>query len=109
MEMRPVGLEELDPAVIVPAIRARASSSMRKVNMLMRQVSGSFAGSDPIAFFCECRTPTCYSVVWMSAPVFDANVGDSAEWLLADDHDPSGPPPMQQTAPQDSIAGSMFP
>jgi len=98
MEMRPVALEEFDPAVIVPAVGARASSSMREVNMLMRQVSGSFAGSDPIAFFCECRIPTCYSVVWMSAPAFDANVVDSAAWLLAEDHDPSGPPPMKQTA-----------
>jgi hypothetical protein len=97
MEMRPVGLQELDPVVDVPVVGTRASSSMREANMLMRQVSGSFARSDPIAFFCECRIPTCYSVVWMSAPVFDANVEGGAEWLLSHDHEPSGPRPMKQT------------
>jgi hypothetical protein len=96
MEMRPAGLEEFDPAVNVPAVGARASSSMREVNMLMRQVAGSFTHSDPIAFFCECRIPTCYSVVWMSAPVFDEKVVASAEWLLADNHEPSGPPLMKR-------------
>lgn len=87
MEMRPVGSEEFDSAVVVGAVGLRESSLMRNVNMLMRRLSGSFSLSDPIAFFGECRIPSCYSVVWMSTPVFDAEVMDSSEWLLAERHD----------------------
>jgi hypothetical protein len=97
MEVRPVGFEGFDSAFVVAAVTLRESSSMRDVNIRMRQVSGSFALSDPIAFFCECRVPTCYSVIWMSARVFDAHVAGSAEWLLAEHHERSERHPKKQT------------
>ena len=103
MEMHPVGLEGFDSAVILAPVTPRESRSMRKVNMLMRQASGSPALSDPVAFLCECQIPTCYSVVWMSALAFDTNAADGTGWLLADGHEPSGPHPtpgpLHQTAP----------
>jgi hypothetical protein len=83
----------------------RASSSMRSVNTSMRQVSGSFALADPIAFFCECGIPGCYSVVWMSALSFDATVEDRTGWLLADAHTPSQPWPMEEP----SSGATLFP
>lgn len=67
---------------VVVSSEVRASSSMRKVNASMREVSGSFALADPIAFFCECAIPSCYSVVWMSASSFDAAVEGRTDWLL---------------------------
>jgi len=69
----------------------RDSGSMRNMNTGMREVSNSFALSDPIAFFCECQTATCYSVVWMSAAAFDANIRDRTGWLLTTGHEPSAP------------------
>lgn len=74
----------------------RASSSMRSINRSMRQVSGSFALADPIAFFCECEISSCYSVVWMSAASFDANVERRGGWLLAAAHTPSQLGPLEE-------------
>jgi len=67
----------------------RESSSMRTINTTMRELSGSFAHSEPIAFFCECRNPKCFSVVWMTADVFDATIGGHTDWMLLDEHEPS--------------------
>ena len=68
---------------------ARESSSIRTVNTTMRELSGSFTGSEPIAFFCECRNPHCFSSVWMSASVFDATVAGHTGWMLLEGHEPS--------------------
>jgi hypothetical protein len=89
MGMHVVDSTEFDSAAVPVAVRE--SSSMRNVNESMRQVSGSFALADPIAFFCECEIPACYSVVWMSASSFDAMVTRQTGWLLAETHKPSMP------------------
>lgn len=67
----------------------RESRSMRHVNRSMRAVSGSFALSDPIAFFCECKSATCYSPVWLSAADFDAIESSGSGWFLEEGHEPS--------------------
>ena len=72
------------------ALRAmRESSIMRSVNRGMREVSGVFALPNPIAFFCECDNPTCYSVVSISAGAFDEAVENDSGWLLVEGHQPS--------------------
>ena len=64
---------------------------MRTVNTTMRELSGSFARPEPIAFFCECRDPTCFGAVWMLADVFDATVVGHRGWMLLERHEPSAP------------------
>jgi hypothetical protein len=82
---------EMNAATLASAVQAtmRESSSMRTVNTNMRDVSAPLALSDPIAFFCECGSPSCYSPVWMSAEVFDATVAGHSEWMLLAGHQPS--------------------
>jgi hypothetical protein len=86
------------------AARARESSSIRTVNATMRELSGSFTGSEPIAFFCECRNSNCFASVWMSASVFDATVAGHTGWMLLEGHEPSalwhtrGFPPLPETS-----------
>jgi hypothetical protein len=75
-------------ATAVPLAR-RSSSLVHAVNGNLRVLSGTFLRSDPIAFFCECRDPTCYAPVWMSAAAFDAEVTGSTTWLLSEGHEPS--------------------
>lgn len=89
-------VDSVEPDSVVASDTVRASSSMRSVNTSMRQVSESFALADPIAFFCECAIPSCYSVVWMSASSFDATVEDRTDWLLAETHTPSRPRPVEE-------------
>jgi hypothetical protein len=67
----------------------RESTSMRTVNTTMRELSGSFARSEPIAFFCECRDPTCFGAVWMTRDMFDATVAGHTDWMLLEGHEPS--------------------
>jgi hypothetical protein len=71
----------------------RDSGSMRRVNSSMREVTGAFALPDPIAFFCECASLTCYAVVWMAALDFDAYSNDGQGWLLSPGHAPSSVEP----------------
>lgn len=84
-------------------VALRASSLMRSVNSNMRQISGALTESELLPFFCECRTPTCYSVVWMSVAAFDAKVATAGGWMLLNDHEPSAlwhrrdPLPTRQT------------
>ena len=66
----------------------RDSNLMRSVNTNLRQRSETLAVDEPIAFFCECASPNCYSPLWMSAMVFDARLTQPA-WLLHDGHEPS--------------------
>ena len=75
-------------SVAVP-VAVRTSSSMRTINMTMRDLSGSFRRSEPIAFFCECDSPTCFSAVWMSPDVYDATVASHTGWMLLEGHEPS--------------------
>jgi hypothetical protein len=72
----------------VPAA-ARRSSLMRAVNLTMRELSGSFQRSEPIPFVCECDNLICFSVVWMSADVFDAAVAGHTGWVVVEGHEPS--------------------
>lgn len=86
------------PGSSAVASGVRESSSMRKVNRGMRAVSGSFALSDPIAFFCECQIPTCNSAVWISSADFDAIMSRPSGWLLVEGHEPSTPWPTVDVA-----------
>ena len=68
------------------------SGSMRRINPSKREVTGSFALSDPIAF-CECATLNCYVVVWRAYVGFDANTSDRRAWLVCPGHEPSSAEP----------------
>ena len=85
-----MGTQVTEPTEVGLMVAAcRDSSAMRDVNKSMRRMSGSFALADPIAFFCECELPSCYSAVWMSAEGFDATVTNGATWLLTETHNAS--------------------
>jgi hypothetical protein len=99
--------------VSAPApVALRASNLMRSVNSSMRQISGTLTECELLPFFCECRTPTCYSVVWMSVGAFDAKVATERGWMLLDGHEPSAlwhrqdPLPTRQTARSRSASPS---
>jgi hypothetical protein len=83
-----VGRQRTASLALPPAVRE--SSSMRTVNTTMRELSRSFPGSEPIAFFCECHSPSCFSAVWVSPDVFDATVAGHRDWMLLEGHRPSG-------------------
>jgi len=54
--------------------------------MHLRQLAGSLALSEPVAFLCECQSTTCYSPIWMSRAAFDAAV-DRPGLLLLEGHE----------------------
>jgi len=83
----------------------RESSSMRAINTTMRELSGSYARSEPIAFFCECLNPYCFSVVWMRADVFDATIAGHTGWMLLEAHRPSAPRQRELYRPRPGRAG----
>ena len=85
METLHSGSDRLDPVAV--AVH-RSSSLMHSVNSNLRALSSTFVRSDPIAFFCECRDPSCYAAVWMSVAAFDAAAAGTS-WLLSDGHEPS--------------------
>jgi hypothetical protein len=91
MERLHIDSDEQRPGAVGTAVplAPRSSTLMHAVNGNLRVLSGTFLPSDPIAFFCECRDPTCYAAVWMSAAAFDAEVTGSTTWLLSEGHEPS--------------------
>jgi hypothetical protein len=102
MEARLVDSDSLGPLVARTA--RRDSSLMHTVNSNVRQRSEALAGSEAIAFFCECQSPSCYAPVWLTAAEFDEQFADG--WLLLDGHVASGlwhrrePLPTRRTARQ---------
>ena len=90
----------------VPAA-ARTSSSMRTVNMTMGDLSGSFRRSEPIAFFCECDSPICFSAVWMSPEVYDATVAGHTDWMLLERREPSALWHMSERPPTSGTGGAL--
>ena len=72
------------------SVAVRTSGLMRSVNMNLRQLAGSLAPSELVAFFCECQSTTCYAPIWMSRAVFDAAV-DRPSLLLLEGHEGQGP------------------
>ena len=88
-------------------LELRESSLMRGVNSNLRHASDSFAHSDPIIFFCECRTPGCYSPIPMSSEAFDRTVANARGWLLIEGHEPSTPWEPPEPFPARVITGSM--
>lgn len=78
----------MEDRLVHPSSR-RDSNLMRSVNTNLRQRSETLAADEPIAFFCECARPSCYSPLWMSATVFDGKLTDQPGWLLHDGHEPS--------------------
>ena len=60
---------------------------MRKVNNNLRHLSEPSAHSEPVAFFCECQNPSCYSPVWISLAAYDAIVEDRRAWLPLESHE----------------------
>lgn len=67
-------------------VALRTSELMRSVNRNLRQLAESLALSEPVAFFCECQSATCYSPIWMSRAAFDAAVEGGL--LLLEGHGP---------------------
>jgi len=84
MEVHPAPSAQPDAATSGP----RKARLMAEVNSRLRQLAGTLAHSDPIAFFCECSRPDCYAVVWMSSVSFDATATGRAGWLTAEGHEP---------------------
>jgi len=63
---------------------------MRRTNIRLRQLLlDAFAETDPIAFFCECRSVTCFSVIWKTGAAFDATEASQSGWLLCEGHEAS--------------------
>jgi len=61
---------------------------MRDVNRNLRHLSENLGPLEPVAFFCECQSPTCYSAIWMSVAAYDATLTDRESWLLLAGHEP---------------------
>ena len=87
MEARPVQPDEPDSPPAPASLRD--SNLMRSVNNNLRQRSEALPAAEPIAFFCECGSPTCYAPIWMTVASFDARVEDRPGWLLHTGHEPS--------------------
>jgi hypothetical protein len=94
MQASPADSNDLSAAPTV----VRPSNLMRSANRNLRDLSSRLLHSEPIAFFCECRSPECFSIIWMSELAFDATVSDSAAWLLVEGHEPSEPGPASPAA-----------
>lgn len=71
------------------SVPPRDSNLMRSVNTNLRRRSDALTGDEPVAFFCECRSPSCYAPIWMSSEAFDAKLNDEPGWLLHESHEPS--------------------
>lgn len=69
----------------------RASSLMRAVNTNLRSLSADLGRTERVAFFCECRLPGCFAVLWMTNPDFDATVEAGETWIVMPGHQPSEP------------------
>jgi hypothetical protein len=67
----------------------RDSYLMRSVNTNLRQRCEAQQVDEPIAFFCECASHSCYSPIWKSATAFDATMAKEPGWLLHEKHEPS--------------------
>ena len=87
MEARVVQPDEPDSPAAPASLRD--SNLMRSVNNNLRQRSESLPAAEPIAFFCECGSPTCYAPIWMTAASFDAGAADRPGWLLHTGHEAS--------------------
>jgi len=87
MEARPVQPDEPDSPPAPASLRD--SNLMRSVNNNLRQRSEALPAAEPIAFFCECGSPTCYAPIWMTVASFEARVEDRPGWLLHTGHEPS--------------------
>ncbi len=68
---------------------SRDSNLMRSINTNLRQRSDALTGDEPIALFCECRSPNCYAPIWMPVQAFDGFLTDKPGWLLHEGHEPS--------------------
>jgi hypothetical protein len=75
---------EGEVATIRPDIRK--SSVMRSVNDDLCALSIGLGCTEPIAFFCECRVPTCFAPLWHTIADYQAVVAEGADWLLVDGH-----------------------
>lgn len=87
----------------VTLVGLRESGVMRGGNMNLRELSGAFPHSEPLASFCECRNAACYSVISMSAAEFDVMEAHRAGWLLIEAHEPSVPWPMSEIGDPGSV------
>jgi hypothetical protein len=58
----------------------------RRINDLMRESLQARPGSAPIAFFCECSSPGCFSTVWLTGEDYDARRGSPGWVPLAPGH-----------------------
>lgn len=93
-EILSVRTDRMTPHVLAKA--SRESSPVRTVNATIRELSRA---SEPIAFFCECRDPTCFGAVWMTSAAFDVAIAGHTGWMLLEGHAPSAlwhtrePPP----------------
>jgi hypothetical protein len=88
-------LQSRRPAIGTPRADIRDSDFMRAVNSNVRGLADALLRREELAFFCECRCPTCYSAVWMSRAAFDATTAAGDSWLLLDGHESSAPWPSR--------------
>src|SRR5581483_1602849 len=58
----------------------RNSQMMRRVNTAFARLAHEGESDTQLAFFCECSSEDCYSVVWMTPTAFDAHVASDDGW-----------------------------
>jgi hypothetical protein len=89
----------------------RAAGLMRSANGNLRRLSEELGHSEPTAFFCECRNPVCFSIVWMSVAEYDTMVAKQSGWLLIEGHEPSAAwcPKAPAPSPPDPAPGRALP
>ena len=67
------------------APKTRDSPMMRRVNTAFARFAEAEPPDVPLAFFCECSSEACFSVVWLTAAAYEARVADD-EWIVVAGH-----------------------
>lgn len=72
------------PAAHAP--NTRNSPMMRRVNTAFAHFVEAEPPDVPLAFFCECSSETCFSVVWLTVAAYEARVADDGDWIVVAGH-----------------------
>lgn len=74
----------------------RNSQMMRRVNTAFAHFADLGDPEAPLAFFCECASEDCYSVVWLTPTAFAKLVASEDAWIMLAGH--AGSPPLEELA-----------
>jgi hypothetical protein len=59
---------------------------MRRVNTAFAHFVEAEPPDAPLAFFCECSSEACFSVVWLTVAGYEARVAADDEWIVVAGH-----------------------